>query len=220
MKPRPLSKSDFLKALETYRIVAAFRKVPPHKIAPTVHALYDGGIRLLEITFDQSSATCIQDTTESIEIAADLGLPGLMVGAGTVLTAEQAEAAYRAGAGYILAPNTNAQVMQVANAHQMASLPGAFTPSEIVEAYSMGAACVKVFPADNVGPAYIKAVRSPISHIPMLAMGGVNAENLKAYLAAGVTGVGVGSNIVNLEKINAGDFESITKQAKAYTSQL
>ena len=220
MQPSPLSKSDFLAALEAHRIVAAFRKVPVDRIAPTVRALYDGGIRLLEITFDQSSTACIADTQKSIEIAKSLGLPGLMVGAGTVLTAKQADAAYQAGAGYLLAPNTDARVMEAANAHQMASLPGAFTPSEIVEAYSMGAACVKVFPADNVGPSYIKAIRSPISHIPMLAMGGVNAENLKAYLAAGVTGVGVGSNIVNLGKINAGNFEFITQQAKAYTSQL
>ena len=220
MQPGMITESDVLEAVKKYRVIVACRKVPENRFSDTVRALYEGGIRLLEVTFDQSSPTAVPDTQKCIGLARDLELPGLLVGAGTVLTAEQVEAARRAGAQYILAPNTSARVIESSRASHLAVFPGAFTPSEITEAYSLGATCIKVFPANSLGPAYIKAIRSPISHIPMIAMGGVNAENMQSYLDAGVIGVGVGSNLVNLKKINENDFKAITKLAKEYTIQF
>ena len=100
------------------------------------------------------------------------------------------------------------------------SIPGVFTPTEIANAYDVGADYVKIFPAGELGPNYIKTVRGPISHIPMLAVGGINKENIKDYLSVGIEGVGIGSNIVDRNLIDQGKFEELTKLAKEYTEQI
>ena len=102
----------------------------------------------------------------------------------------------------------------------MLSMPGAFTPTEVVTAHEAGADFVKVFPVDALGPAYLKALKAPLCHIKMLAVGGVNEGNLKAFLAAGASGFGIGSNVVNKKMIAEGDFEAITALARDFIAAL
>ena len=102
----------------------------------------------------------------------------------------------------------------------MVSIPGAFTPTEAANAHRFGADFVKLFPNSEVKISYLKALATPLSHIRFLAVGGVNADNLTEYLAAGAKGVGVATGIVNKERIAAGDFEAVTRLAKSYTSQI
>lgn len=208
-----------LELVKKYRIVTALRGVPSEKAADVAEALYCGGIRLLEITFDQSSSVKIENTTDAIrKVKARMG-DRLSVGAGTVLTVEEAEAAAAAGAEFLLSPNMNETVIRRGKEMGLGMIPGAFTPTEIVDAYTFGADLVKVFPAGNMGASYLKALKSPLSHIPILAMGGVNKENLNQYLAIS-EGVGIGANIINLELVQENRFDELTELAKQYTELL
>lgn len=203
-----------------YQLVAISRSVKPELMVKTAKALYDGGVRSLEITFNQASDTCIQDTETSIKQVKQALGDKMCIGAGTVMTIEQAEAAYQAGADFALAPDTNIDVIKKIVKLGMAAVPGALTPTEIAAAYQAGASIVKLFPAGNMGLNYVKAIRGPINHVPLMAVGGVNVENIREFLDNGFTSVGIGSNIVKNSLIEAGKFDEITALAKAYTEQL
>ena len=142
----------------------------------------------------------------------------LHVGAGTVMTEAQRKLAAAAGAEYIISPNVNVEIIRATKAAGLLSIPGAFTPSEIVTAYEAGADFVKLFPADCVDLHYIKAIRAPINHIPLLAVGGVTPENLGAYLKAGMAGAGIGSALVKKEDVAADNFDAIAARAARYVA--
>ena len=198
------------------KVIAIARGVEPAEIADMAQALYNGGIKLVEVTFNQSSPTCIEDTTDSIKAIYDAMGDKMCVGAGTVMTVEQVQAAVDAGAKYIISPNTDREVIEETKKLGAISMPGAFTPSEAVAAYKMGADYVKLFPVGLLGIPYIKALKAPISHIPLMGVGGIDADNLHDFLATGINGVGVGSSLVNLKLINAGKWDELTELAKKF----
>ena len=208
---------DFIKEK---KIIAIIRRVDIKEVISTVKALYEGGIRLMEVTFDQSSGSGEKDAMDCIRILNDYFEEQVYVGAGTVLTAKQVEIAIKAGAKYIISPNVDYDVMKKTLEMGAISIPGAFTPSEIVTAYNNGASFVKIFPADLLGINYIKAIRSPIRHIPLLAVGGVNIKNMKDFISAGVVGVGVGSNLVDKDLIDHKRFDELEALAKCYTETI
>lgn len=201
------------------RVIVALRGVSPEHIGDTAKALYQGGIRMLEITFDQSSPSKVEDACRSIKAARGAVGDGMLIGAGTVMSREEVDAAYDAGAAYMLSPNLDLSVLRRAKELGMGAIPGAMTPTEAAEAYREGADMVKLFPCDVLGLGYIKALKAPLSHIPLLAMGGVNAQNLKSYLDL-VEGVGIGSAICDKNKILSGDFQGLSDLARTYTRQL
>lgn len=209
-----------IECIEKNKIIAIMRHVASDKIIRTAQSLYNGGIRLTEVTFNQSSPTGMLDTVQAIKTLCDKFGDRLCVGAGTVMTIEQAQAAYDAGAKYLISPNTDVDVIKKTKCLGIISIPGAITPSEIIMAYNAGADFVKLFPAGNFGLDYIKAVMAPINHIPMIAVGGVDDKNIKDFLKIGLKGVGVGSNIVNNKLINEGKFEELTKLAKLFTQAI
>ncbi len=208
--------NDIKKMIDDNKIIAIVRGVDKSRVVDTVKALYTGGIRLVEVTFNQSSPTCIEDTVESIKMICEAMGDKVCVGAGTVMTVEQVEAAVAAGAKYMISPNTDEAVIRRTKELDAISIPGAFTPSEAVNAYKMGADYVKLFPAGILGTKYIKAVRAPISHIPVMAVGGVDTDNLQEFFAIGISGVGVGSSLVNTKLINAGKYDELTELAKRF----
>ena len=216
-----MENQTLLDALRRHRIIAALRGLRSDEFVPTARALYEGGVRMLEVTFDQSSPAALSDTPAAIEAIRGAMGDDVLVGAGTVVTVEQARAAAKAGAAYMLAPNFDPEVVAEARALGMAAIPGALTPSEIAAAWKAGAAAVKLFPAGNFGVGYVKAVSAPLNHIPLMAMGGVDEKNLLDYLALPtMAGVGVGSAIVKLNLIRSGDWAGLTALARAYTKQL
>ena len=131
---------------------------------------------------------------------------------------ELVELAASAGAKYIISPDTNIDVIKRTRELGLVSMPGALTPTEILTAYNNGADFVKLFPIANLGPAYVKAVRAPISHVPMMAVGGVNETNLREYLDLGMCGAGIGGNLVNKKWVENGEFEKITEVARTMVS--
>ncbi len=204
------------KIIHENKIIAIFRGVDKSKIINTAIALYDGGIRLIEVTFNQSSKTCIEDTANSIKAICDEMGDKMCVGAGTVMNEEQVVAAIDAGAQYIISPNTDKAVIEKTKELGAISIPGAFTPTETVDAYKMGADYVKLFPAGILGIDYIKALRAPISHIPVMAVGGINGDNFNEFIDVGVSGVGIGSSLVNLKLINEGRFDELSELARQF----
>lgn len=198
------------------KIVAIVRGVYGEDALNLAKALYAGGIELLEVTFDQSKPEALNQTSDTIRcLVNELG-DKMAFGAGTVTSLEMLELAKNAGAQFIVSPDTNEEVIKATVAAGMVSMPGAMTPTEIVTAHRYGADFVKVFPTSNLGASYIKAIRGPINHIRLLAVGGVNEKNIGEFLKAGVSGAGVGGNLVNKEWIKNGEFDKITALAEEF----
>lgn len=206
-----------LEQLRTHRILAILRGISADKAANTAQALYDGGIRMLEITFDQSSPSRQSDTAATICAVKERLGDRMAVGAGTVLSPAEVDAAYRAGASFLLAPDVNLAVIARAKELGAAMIPGAFTPTEIALAHRLGAEAVKVFPAGMLGTAYLQAVKGPLPHIPLLAVGGIHIQNAKAFLAVS-DGIGVGSALVDRGLIAKNQYEELTQRASRFAA--
>ena len=154
-----------MELLRKYRFVGILRHIPVDKALDAAKAMYEGGIRIFEVTFDPSRADTCQETGSIIRRIRENFGPEVSVGAGTVLNVDFAKAAYEAGAEFIVAPNTNPAVIAYTKEKGMLSVPGAYTPTEIMNAYELGADVVKIFPILPDGEAYLKNVISPLSQV-------------------------------------------------------
>lgn len=200
------------------KIVAIVRGVYGQDCLNLAKALHAGGIDLLEVTFDQSKPESLERTSDTVKLLCDNLGDEMFFGAGTVTSLKMLELAINAGAAFIVSPDTNEAVIRATVAAGLVSMPGAMTPTEIVTAHGCGADFVKVFPTSSLGAGYIKAVCAPLNHIRMLAVGGVNENNIGEFLAAGAVGAGIGGNLVNKKWIAAGEFDKITELAKQYVA--
>ena len=144
----------------------------------------------------------------------------MYIGAGTVLTPKQVEMTQAAGGRFIISPDTDPEVIKRTKALGLISMPGALTPTEIKLAHKSGADFVKLFPITKMGVDYVKAVKAPFSNIRLLAVGGINENNIADYLRAGVCGFGIGSNIVSKKLVDENNFEAITESARKYTQAV
>lgn len=201
--------------LKKDKLVVILRGLKREQVVPTAEALRAAGVHFIEVTFAQNSPTCVEDTSWAIRTIAE-NFPDIYVGAGTVITLKQVEAAHAEGAKYIISPNADEEIIRRTVELGMLSMPGAFSPSEIVDAYKWGASFVKLFPAGDLGASYVKAIRAPISHIPMLAVGGVGLENMEQFYKAGINGFGIGGSIIKKDLIEKGDYAALTALAKKY----
>ena len=202
-----------LEYVQQRKIVAIVRGLAPEYLVRLGHAFEEGGIGLMEITYDQRNPESWKDTAKGIEALAKEFGDRVLAGAGTVIRPEQVSLTYNAGGRYLVTPTTQPEIIRMGKALGLGLYPGAFSPSEILAAYEAGADAVKVFPVSSVGPSYIKAVRGPLAHIPLMAVGGVNEKNAADYMKAGCVGLGVGGNLVNKEWIQNGEWGKITALA-------
>jgi 2-dehydro-3-deoxyphosphogluconate aldolase/(4S)-4-hydroxy-2-oxoglutarate aldolase len=205
-----------LEYVKERKIVAIVRGLAPEYLVRLGHAFEEGGIGLMEVTYNQRAPETWKDTAAGIEAVGKEFGDRLLVGAGTVITLEQVRMTYNAGGHYLVTPTTQPEIIRAGKALGLGLYPGAFTPTEILAAYEAGADAVKVFPAGNMGPGYIKAVSAPLSHIPLMAVGGVNEKNAGDYMRAGCVGLGVGGNLVNKEWIQNDEWGKITALAKEF----
>lgn len=199
------------------KVITICRKVYGKELLDLAAALYEGGVKLIEVTFDQADTDCITKTQEAIRSLNESFGGKMLFGAGTVLNREQVKAAADAGAGYIISPNTDADVITCTKELGLVSIPGAMTPSEIVCAHNLGADIVKLFPAGYLGFRYIKDILAPISHVKLCATGGVTEENWQEYLDLGFAGVGISGRLCDKKCIAAGDFDEIIRRAKIFS---
>lgn len=198
------------------KVITICRRVYGEDLLKLADALYAGGIKMIEVTFDQADPDCIEKTSECIRALCARFGDKMKFGAGTVLNAEQVEAAAKAGARYIISPNVDADVIAKTKELGLVSMPGAMTPSEILTAHKLGADIVKLFPAGYLGFGYIKDILGPISHVKLCATGGVTEENWGKYLEFGFAGAGISGRLCDKKCIAAGDFEEITRRAKVF----
>ena len=206
--------------LNKEKLVAILRGVPEEASLPLVEALVSGGVKILEFTFDHGEPGYVEDTCRKVaRIRAVFG-DDLLLGCGTVLSTEEADAAIQAGAQMIISPHTDADLIRHGKSLGAVCIPGAFTPTEIVAAHNAGADFVKLFPAGELGLDYIKAILAPLIHIPLIAVGGVKPESVGGFLNVGVKGFGVGSQLVDNKSLKAGDFGSIQERALAFTKAI
>jgi 2-dehydro-3-deoxyphosphogluconate aldolase/(4S)-4-hydroxy-2-oxoglutarate aldolase len=202
------------------KLIAILRDVPEAQARPLLDALYAGGVRVLEFTFDHDKPDFVANTTRKVEIAKEQYGEALLLGCGTVLTTGEADAALAAGAQVIISPHTDPALIAHAKARGAVCIPGALTASEIMTAWTAGADFVKLFPAGELGLGYIKAVRAPLRHIPMVAVGGVTPENAVEFLKAGVLGFGIGGNLVESAALKVGDYARVTERARAFVRAI
>lgn len=211
MTHRDVLRNPTLKRIHDVGIVLVVRaEKADDALFKALDAIAEGGVKAIEITFS------VPDAVSVIRQVAERFGEGITLGAGTVLNPSDAVAAVGAGATYVVAPNTNVEVIGVSKRMGVPVMPGAFTPTEVVAAYNAGADVVKIFPASVGGPAYIKALRGPLPHIPMMPTGGVNLETAGPFIKAGAFALGAGGNLFDKKKIAAKDWAGLTKLAGQY----
>lgn len=213
-------KQKIIDTVNEKKLIAILRGVPEDKLIPLAEALYAGGIRLLEVTFNLNKSVSDEATGKMIKMLSEKFKGRMYIGAGTVMTKEQVKITKKNGGQFIISPNTDKKVIKASHRLNMVSMPGALTPSEAFSASIWGADFVKLFPASNLGPSYIKAISAPLSNIKLLAVGGIDENNMKDYLKAGVSGFGIGTNIVNKKLLNENNYEAIEELAKKYVDTV
>ncbi len=209
-----MTKLDVLNTIEETGVVAVIRLNEPSIMDPLSKALVAGGVKCIEITMT---------TPNALEIIKDLSKKlnrNMLIGAGTVINAQMAKDVIEAGAEFVVSPVMRPEIIKVARDNDKAMISGAFTPTEILEAWESGADLVKVFPATALGPKYFKDVRGPLPQVKLTPTGGVNVDNTAEFMKAGAVCIGVGSALLNKKMIAEKDWDGITKLAKAFVEQV
>lgn len=211
-------REQIIKTIEEEKLVVIVRGVKSEQLIPLAEAMYKGGVRLLEVTYSANGSVSDEQTAKNIELLSKHFEGRMLIGAGTVIKTEQVELTAAAGGKFIISPDTYVDVIKKTRELGLVSMPGALTPSEIQTAHRAGADFVKMFPITNMGPEYVKAVKAPLSHIKLLAVGGVDNNNMADYLKVGISGFGIGSNIIDKKMLAEEDWAGITRLAEEYVA--
>ena len=202
-----------LNRFELAPVIGILRGVKEESLQGVAEASIAGGLQFLEITLNTAdSLHLIKKATEQFI--------DLTVGAGTVLSVEEAKKAFDSGAKFIVAPDFEEEVAAFCVENKLAYFPGALTPTEIQRAWKSGATMVKVFPASQMGPEYFKQIKGPFDKIKLIAVGGVNPGNIKKYLGAGADAVALGGSIYSVERMENGRFSEIQKDIEEFMFEV
>ena len=212
--------NQFVKEYAESKVIVVCRGIDEAEIVNVAQAMYDGGIRFMEVPFNQADPSSFADTARKIKAVREAMDGKMHVGAGTVITMEQFELAKEAGAEIIVSPTMEEDIIIATKEAGLISMPGCATPSEMTKAYKLGADLIKLFPASVAGLKMVKEIRVPLNHLPLVCFGGVSTDNIKEVLATGVIGVGMASSILDKEALANKDYAKITALAKAVTDQI
>lgn len=200
---------DVIRKIGEIGIVPVVRAATVDEATRAVEAICTGGIPVVEITMTVPNAVSV------IREVAQQYRGKVLIGAGTVTTAEQAESCIRAGAEFLVSPGLAAPVLSVARVSAKLAIPGALTPTELMNAQDHGARLVKIFPCGNVGgPKYLRSLKAPFPNASLIPTGGVNAANAADFIAAGAFALGVGADLVDAVALREGNLEKITSAAR------
>ena len=200
---------EVIRRIEEVGIVPVVRAASVEEANRAVEAICAGGIPVVEITMTVPNAVSV------IREVAQQYRDKVLIGAGTVTTAEQAESCFRAGAEFLVSPGLAVSVLSVARAAEKLAIPGALTPTELMNAHEHGARLVKIFPCGNVGgPKYLKSLKAPFPNAQLIPTGGVNAANAADFIAAGAFALGVGADLVDATALREGNLEKISTAAR------
>ena len=202
-----------LNRFELAPVIGILRGVKEESLQGVAEASIAGGLQFLEITLNTANSFhLIKKATEQFI--------DLTVGAGTVLSVEEAKKAFDSGAKFIVAPDFEEEVAAFCVENKLAYFPGALTPTEIQRAWKSGATMVKVFPASQMGPEYFKQIKGPFDKIKLIAVGGVNLGNIKKYLGTGADAVALGGSIYSVERMENGRFSEIQKDIEEFMFEV
>jgi 2-dehydro-3-deoxyphosphogluconate aldolase / (4S)-4-hydroxy-2-oxoglutarate aldolase len=205
-------KTSHLLSITESGVVAVVRKIDREQILEVISALVEGGIKGIEVTVDSDDAFgAISEAKKRFGSYA-------VIGAGTVLDGITARLAIQAGADFIFSPTLCEETIKVTKRYGKIAIPGVFTPSEMVAAMEWGADLVKVFPASILGPEFIKDIKGPLPHIPIMPTGGISLENAADYINSGAVAVGVGGSLLKKELILNRDMKGLTDLASQYVT--
>ena len=209
MSAQTMKIEDVVRRIGEVGIIPVIRAATVDEALRAVEAIGAGGIPVVEITMTVPNAIA------AIREVAQQHAGKVLVGAGTVVTAEQAELCIRAGAEFLVSPGLSAAVLSVAHSCAKLAIPGALTPTELMNAHDHGARLVKIFPCGNVGGAkYLKSLRAPFPNALLIPTGGVNAGNAADFIAAGAFALGVGADLVDAEALRQGNLQKISSAAQ------
>lgn len=209
-----LNKSEIVERLQRDKLVAVVRVDDTKQLYQVTEALIEGGVSLIEATMTiPGLLPVVPDYLQNYG-------EQIIFGIGSVLNEHMAEDAIRAGANFIVSPIMDTEILRKAQESNTLASVGAYSPTEIQQAYLAGSDIVKVFPADTLGPSFIKGVRAPMPHLKLMPTGGVTLENMVTWLDAGCAALGMGSALVDMKAVRAGDFAQITANAKALNEVL
>jgi len=195
-------------------VLGILRGIEADQIEPLVECVVSSGLKTIEITMNTPSAS------ELIKKMVNTSSGRLTIGAGTVLTMDDLKLALDAGATFIVMPTLIPEIVEHCLKEKIPVFPGALTPQEICNAWRAGATMVKVFPAKFFGPTYLKEIKGPFNDIELLACGGVNYDNIKAFFANGASAVAFGASIFNPEWIKAGSFDRIEESINSLITSI
>lgn len=206
-----MHQQTILQRIRSLGLVPVIRAVSADDAMRAIEAICDGGVNVFEITMTVPGAVPLIE-----QVIARFG-DDAVVGAGTVYDADTAERCIQAGAQFVVGPSFDAGVITVCRRHGVAVMPGALTPTEVVNAWAAGADVVKVFPCGAVGGAsYIKALKAPLPQIELMPTGGVSLETAAAFITAGAFALGVGTELVNMDALRAGNAAQLTGRARQF----
>ncbi|MBE35507.1 MAG: 2-dehydro-3-deoxyphosphogluconate aldolase [Opitutaceae bacterium] len=208
-----MKKEAVLSKIRDEKVVALIRADNSDGLLDCAKALADGGLTSIELTMTTPGAI------KMLEKAAT-ELPDFIFGLGTVLDAETARMGILAGAQFVVTPALRPEVITVCRRYSIPVFCGAFTPTEIVNAWEAGADAAKVFPAEFFGPAYIKSIKGPLPHIEIVPTGGVTAANVGDFLKAGAMATAAGSSLVEAQALKDKDWASVTANARAFVDAV
>lgn len=205
---------NVLELMDKHKIVAIVRLDDLSTARHITEALVEGGIRAIEFTLTNPEAlSTIAAMRKSVDAA-------VAIGAGSVTTSYQVAAVADAGAQFVVSPVNKQDVIAACAARKLPAMPGAFTPTEIQQAWEWGASVVKVFPANHLGLRYIKDVKAPLPHLRLMPTGGVNVDNIREFLDLGAFAVGVGSSLINNDAVADRNWKRLRENALHYVQQI
>ena len=205
-----------LQIIERVGLIPVLRAKSVAQGRAVVDAMIAGGVTVVEVTMTVPGAIDLLNELRKAYSPRDL-----LLGSGTVTTAEQAQATIDAGAEFVVSPSLHPDVIRVTKTNKKVSCPGALTPTEAITAWNAGADYVKIFPCSAVGGAsYLKALLAPFPHLKLIPTGGVTLQTAESFIKAGARALGVGSDLVNLAAVDAGQPETITEAARAYLKAI
>jgi 2-dehydro-3-deoxyphosphogluconate aldolase/(4S)-4-hydroxy-2-oxoglutarate aldolase len=204
------AKADIISLLTNPGIIAVVRAQKAEQVIPLSEALIAGGVIAIEITMTTPNAI------EAIRNAREKLGGRAVIGVGTVLTEKVCREAVEAGAEFVVTPICRTEFVAIARAAERPIMLGAYTPTEAQTAYEAGADFIKIFPADTLGPGYIKALRAPLPHLKIVPTGGVDVNNVGEFFKAGCAAVGVGGSMVTAKMLQEGDWAGLTRVAREF----
>jgi 2-dehydro-3-deoxyphosphogluconate aldolase/(4S)-4-hydroxy-2-oxoglutarate aldolase len=203
-------KKQLLDGILECGIAAVVRGESEEQILKAIEAALQGGVNVIEVTFT------VPNPLQIIETLAARVSDDVILGAGTVLTPEMALSAVDAGARFIVSPSTNLVTIEMAKSRGVPVFPGALTPTEVITAWQAGGDVIKIFPANVMGPSYLKDLHGPFPDIPFMPTGGVDLSTARSWLEAGAVCLGVGGALIDKKLMAAGDFGEITSRARRF----